>query len=74
MTCRGTLTLCVSLAAAAPGCRPGDRAAARAPGDSRRGVADTVLSSPPSTAPLPGMPPVRDPTNIYADAGAGMLD
>jgi YVTN family beta-propeller protein len=44
----------------------------------RRGERSTV--SGPSrveavaTAALPGMPPVRDPANIYADAGAGMLD
>ena len=25
------------------------------------------------SVPLPGMPPVPDPANIYADAGAGML-
>src|SRR5467141_3116044 len=78
MACRRRLTLGAGLAAAVLGCAPGDRATARAPARAARAVADTALplSSPPPlpAAPLPGMPPVRDPTNIYADAGAHMLD
>src|SRR5712692_2089950 len=74
----GLLTLGVALTAAVPGCSSGDRAPARAPAPPRsaRPVADTALpsSSHPLPAPLLGMPPVRDSTNIYADAGPGMLD
>ena len=61
--------------------RPPDRATARS-----SPVRSPVrpVSSPPATwqvespiadlsTPLPGMPPVTDPANIYADAGANML-
>ena len=57
--------------------RPPDRATARS-------SPVRPVSSPPATwqvespiadlsTPLPGMPPVADPANIYADAGANML-
>ena len=57
--------------------RPPDRATARS-------SPVRTVSSPPATwqvespiadlsTPLPGMPPVTDPANIYADAGANML-
>jgi DNA-binding beta-propeller fold protein YncE len=32
-----------------------------------------AIAAPAAVAPLPGMPPVTDPHDVYADAGAGML-
>ena len=47
---------------------------------SAAGSSSSIGAPPTSAAPttpavngLPGMPPVTDPTNVYADAGAGML-
>jgi DNA-binding beta-propeller fold protein YncE len=37
------------------------------------GASPTTASPTPAIDGLPGMPPVTDPTNVYADAGAGML-
>ncbi|MDT7611824.1 MAG: hypothetical protein QOG96_6327 [Pseudonocardiales bacterium] len=35
---------------------------------------DSAPPAAPVTDPLPGMPPVRDPHNVYADAGPNMLN
>src|SRR5207302_959286 len=59
----------ILMAAAACACRPADRAA----GSPRR-QASADSSATGVDTPLAGMPPVRDWANIYADAGAGMLD
>jgi YVTN family beta-propeller protein len=37
------------------------------------GIGATPSTAPPTGDGLPGMPPVTDPHNVYADAGAGML-
>ena len=59
---------CVALAvpAALAGCAA--PAPAVAPAPLRR-----AGRRPDASAPLPGMPPVTDPHNVYADAGADML-
>ena len=60
---------------APPGCSTG---LSTPPWPSSAAAAGTS-APPPSASPsptvevLPGMPPVTDPSNVYADAGAGML-
>lgn len=59
------VTLPMLALAAALACRRGERRTATQPPTGPRA---------PAESPLPGMPPVRDSGNIYADAGPGMLD
>jgi DNA-binding beta-propeller fold protein YncE len=50
---------------------------AAAPSAGSSAAPDTGVAEPapgPVVDPLPGMPPVRDPHNVYADAGANMLN
>jgi DNA-binding beta-propeller fold protein YncE len=54
---------------AAAGSAPAGSAGASAPA----GSAGASAPVDPVANPLPGMPPVRDPRNVYADAGANML-
>src|SRR3954451_18766834 len=68
--------LALTLLAGCSSAAGGDEAASHA----HHSAAASTSLPPTSTAPatpaidvLPGMPPVTDPTNVYSDAGAGML-
>jgi DNA-binding beta-propeller fold protein YncE len=74
------LALLAGCSSAGDGARAAAGTSAAAP--SRTATSTSASPSPtPSPAPspspavdgLPGMPPVTDPSNVYADAGAGML-
>jgi YVTN family beta-propeller protein len=70
---RALLVAAIALAALAGcGSQPAPEQSVAPPSAPSTGAAAPV-AAPVTVAPLPGMPPVTDPHNVYAAAGAGML-